>query len=683
MVVGEPFRLPRLALALGLAWGVSTETWSQTAQPGGGQSRPSAAGPGRPGETGPGESVLPGDRMREGLDRPDSDALPRGPLGGADQLGIPGDPAGRALQPGMGLPPTSTTVPYNLVIPGSEPTPSLDDARTEALESAVLARITEIAEPLEKAQALERFALTKLRARQLEDAHRTLLEAAETALQGRAGLRRDLRLIGLVDAILDTAAAQIIEGLSSSLPSSSSGVVGDLPPALEGERMARLEQAQAEWRLAYHLATSMDNINYRSEQLTKAAARQAEGSQSIARSGLRGSLLPLAPDLPRMELLNYADGLLVEATEQSRKIPRVVWRDRALIEVASIAAESMQLARARSIAASIPNPSYRTEALVRDAESLVLLSYRVNSELPRFLNDAWSRYLSTLQSTRTNLETDLALDRASSLDEAYFSFQRKQDALNELLAATISLDQRIELLNQLVQNAQVARVTAYPGRHGTVPLRRSEQFEADFNRIGPQITNAKNRLKEQLRTAGATVSQQIEEARSKNLRNLRPDQDPYIEIAQSLPKADDPAMVDLGADLNVLVQSTINLGPQALLPEATEVYNLAAEAVASIGDPDPRSDSAQVLITSLISTNRFQDARAAVQLLPDNDRKLAALGEIAEAQGRRGLADSAFAWIASEVAEPYRAQLIRQVESGVLATVDENRLRRAMGTTSR
>ena len=74
-------------------------------------------------------------------------------------------------------------------------------------------------------------------------------------------------------------------------------------------------------------------------------------------------------------------------------------------------------------------------------------------------------------------------------------------------------------------------------------------------------------------------------------------------------------------------------------------YAEAARAVASINLDDPRMVLGGILIDSLISTGRFDDARASIALLPSASRRRTALGAIAESQGRRGLADSAMAWI--------------------------------------
>jgi hypothetical protein len=106
---------------------------------------------------------------------------------------------------------------------------------------------------------------------------------------------------------------------------------------------------------------------------------------------------------------------------------------------------------------------------------------------------------------------------------------------------------------------------------------------------------------------------------------------------------------------------------------ATIAYNEAARAVAAIPNEDLRSTLGSVLIDSLISSGRFDDARASIVLYPDNERRLKALGAVAESQGRRGLAPSARGWIDRDVPVTYRPQLHRRVNDGVLASLQQYR----------
>ena len=85
------------------------------------------------------------------------------------------------------------------------------------------------------------------------------------------------------------------------------------------------------------------------------------------------------------------------------------------------------------------------------------------------------------------------------------------------------------------------------------------------------------------------------------------------------------------------------------------------------------------LIDSLISTGRFDDARACVVIYPELSEKLVALGAVAEQQGRRGSAEAARRWIANEIPEQYRPTLYRRVVAGVLWTIEQNRSKEIPG----
>ena len=112
---------------------------------------------------------------------------------------------------------------------------------------------------------------------------------------------------------------------------------------------------------------------------------------------------------------------------------------------------------------------------------------------------------------------------------------------------------------------------------------------------------------------------------------------------------------------------------------ATAAYQAAAEAVASIHQDGLRGVLAGFLVDSLISTGRFDDARACVVVYPSLPEKLVALGAIAEQQGRRGGAEAARRWIANEIPEQYRPTLYRHVVSGVLWTIEQNRSKEIPG----
>ena len=140
-----------------------------------------------------------------------------------------------------------------------------------------------------------------------------------------------------------------------------------------------------------------------------------------------------------------------------------------------------------------------------------------------------------------------------------------------------------------------------------------------------------------------------------------------LEIARTIPQA------EIRADALMRIaeaQSRSNRGPAA-----SATYQEAVRAVASIPLEDPRDILTGVLIDSLISVGRFDDARASIVLYSNVSSRLNALGAVAESQARRGLADSARAWINRDVPPEDRAMLHRRVDDGLLSVIQLNRSR--------
>ena len=106
--------------------------------------------------------------------------------------------------------------------------------------------------------------------------------------------------------------------------------------------------------------------------------------------------------------------------------------------------------------------------------------------------------------------------------------------------------------------------------------------------------------------------------------------------------------------------------------DATTAYEEAARSVTLIPQEDPREILIGVLIDSLISFGRFDDARACVPLYSFSSRQLTALSAVAESQGRRNLAESARLWIAREN-PAFQPLLYRKVNDGILASIESNR----------
>jgi hypothetical protein len=106
---------------------------------------------------------------------------------------------------------------------------------------------------------------------------------------------------------------------------------------------------------------------------------------------------------------------------------------------------------------------------------------------------------------------------------------------------------------------------------------------------------------------------------------------------------------------------------------ATRSYSEAAEAVARVEQTGLRGVLTGFLVDSLISTGRFDDARACLVLYPTESARFVALGAIAEHEGRRGSAEKARQWIANEAPPAYRSTLYRRVNTGILAAISNDR----------
>jgi hypothetical protein len=111
--------------------------------------------------------------------------------------------------------------------------------------------------------------------------------------------------------------------------------------------------------------------------------------------------------------------------------------------------------------------------------------------------------------------------------------------------------------------------------------------------------------------------------------------------------------------------------------KVTPVFQRAAEATAAIQAPGLRGVVTDLLVDGLTAAGRFDDARACTVIFADESDRFVALGDIAYAQARRGAADSARRWIATEAREEYRSTLNRRVADGELWAVDESQGRQA------
>ncbi|MEO6808929.1 MAG: hypothetical protein ABI353_07435 [Isosphaeraceae bacterium] len=423
---------------------------------------------------------------------------PRPPVAG------PGSPYGAGSPSRLPTDPTAPleTLPYPLGEGGQS---GFNPEQLDQLAVELLPRARIITDPAERSLAMGRIARSWISARKFVVAGEALEEASKAALEMKPGLVRDLRILAIVTNRNLLAAEEVRQGgLNRDDTYDEIGADSLLAPdevdeaarqnaakqakAARDHRIAErdfwLKSAQYQWRRAAELAGTLQSDDYRSEILTKVVDSQANGSMEIANVANR--LDPSKPDYDqeRKALLGLADQALVWASQHARMIELPAWRDKARLGIVIAAASSDQDVRGLEIARSIPQPEFRSDALIRLAE-----------------------------------------------DQAY---------------------------------------------HG---------------------------------------------------RN------------------------------------------QA----ATATFAEAARTVAAIPLADPRDVLTGVLIDSLITLGRFDDARASVSLYIDPTRRLTALGAVAQSQGQRGLAKSARIWIERDAPPEYRSHLFRRVSDGITLGIDSVR----------
>lgn len=106
---------------------------------------------------------------------------------------------------------------------------------------------------------------------------------------------------------------------------------------------------------------------------------------------------------------------------------------------------------------------------------------------------------------------------------------------------------------------------------------------------------------------------------------------------------------------------------------ATESYSQVADAISRVRRDGLRGVLTGFLVDSLISTGRFEDARASLVLYPTEAERFVAMEAIAESQGRRGAAQDARDWITREAPPEYRSALYRRVNNGLLSSIRNER----------
>lgn len=661
----KPFRA---ALGLGLALALPSLASAQVT--GGGESLSSGSGAGTGTGTGAGAGINSTGGGTGLITGPGSgrggvgigDGLRGGPdgLGGVEPLSpdelsrLPGfrpvvPSPGRGTSPS--LPTDSMLVPLDeiaspLTVGGMSRGMSLEGLN--ALDDRLLPLTRTITDPSQRALALERVARSKIFSNELAEAHDALAEAGASALRLSPGLERDTRLMGIVTALLSLAHRQVQESLSNTS-------VFDLPellgvPESDPDRTAKLDAARQAWRRAAGLSLHIASVNARSETLYTIVENQSNETQAIALAATKAASTrdDLREEGPAM--LDFADATLVQGFAFASRIDLPVWRDQAMETLAIGSGRSRQFGRGLQIARSIPQPQPRSEALIEVAEAMARQAAEFRSDHDR-LRDTVSRI-------------DRLIGRGRSSPSPGDLSRSGQGLADDLLTLGDDLDSLPAIIRQ--RGGGLRLLLEQQAR-----TRRDTQARQDVLAMIDRVDAATSR------------ASQVEEA----LNPLREALFNLVEASASLPSGERQETIDralsgldegsidgLREQLRGLVAAVDALGFE-IDRRATVAYGEAARGIASIVHTDPRDVLSGVLIDSLIAVGRFDDARRSVALLSKAAYQVYALGSIAESQGRRGLADAARKWIAREVAPEYRGQLVRRVDQGIIATVNEMRTR--------
>lgn len=303
----------------------------------------------------------------------------------------PANSRGRLLMPdrfpaGGGVPmgPGADTV-----FPGEAPVMLPDVTMESGLiqNSATMSTVTDrhlhyarkIPNPGERSLTLSRVASAATFTNQLDLAETALADASKAGMLIPQGMVRDQRLISIITAFMNLAEARLRDGRGDTPPPpepppavSPAEANKAEPTPIESPKFDRNElirKAQADWTDAAKLALAIGNPTYRSELLYRVSDSMAYGSQTIINEfpGADAGSGKASSGVNR-SFAGLPDAILEQASNLAARIDRPVWHDRALVAVASAAAESRQFARALKVARMIPQPEVRTDALLKIAE---------------------------------------------------------------------------------------------------------------------------------------------------------------------------------------------------------------------------------------------------------------------------------------------------------------------------
>lgn len=240
--------------------------------------------------------------------------------------------------------------------------------QVKAVNARLMAEARAIGDPADRALSFDRVARAKVVVDEWEEALQALTEGGQAAITIRDPLIRDVRLEALTSTAIGVAEELVRE---ATIKDVYRDPLDNRPPRTLEVRMDYLRTASRAVALGGNLAFAIRGEDYRSLALFNLVQDQATNSRAVSRFAQdRDSGLEVHSTGELGELREMADSMLVEAEREAVRIPLPVWRDQALVRVASAAASSGQYTRGLMIARKIPQPESRADAQIHLAEML-------------------------------------------------------------------------------------------------------------------------------------------------------------------------------------------------------------------------------------------------------------------------------------------------------------------------
>lgn len=240
-----------------------------------------------------------------------------------------------------------------------------------AIDDRLIDNARSIRVPEDRARVFEQVARAKIYAHKLGDdhldeAHVSIREGGEAALEVRDPLTRDLRLTRLIQVGMLLSDEYIRDGLLNTSELLDGPLKSRWTPS---GRLGWLLKAEKEREYATMLATQLKSANLRSEMLFQIVDNESRASENMALAGL--ATVSRRSDLQGLEsmIARMADRTLVLASNTAATIAKPIWRDTSMVTIAIAAAASEQFDRGIQIGRMIPQPEYRADALTRLAEA--------------------------------------------------------------------------------------------------------------------------------------------------------------------------------------------------------------------------------------------------------------------------------------------------------------------------